>query len=320
MNEKHRILFLVGATMNNIIILFSLLFVNVFATEQECTSLLQGKLDSAMQENSGAFSGLENEDTIAARQIGVIKGGDIPQNCIFSKLRRYQYKQDALYAILAVTNISDREVCVWAANPPFHYVVWHDYRPTIDLLPQETICFFIEIDPASPVARLRYYVGEINIPLNINAPYVMWDTVQSPSQDNISLTIVQKEKLRYSNAFGDYVILQASIASRCNLPVEIQLVPNSSSAYSWYSILNTNEPYPDFALRDHFHVGLTHKNDSFVLLPCENIVSENFLLNEIDLSGGREIIMDIERKKLNGKRIRVRLDQYEVFSPPLLID
>ncbi len=285
------------------------------------TSLPEYAAQNHQQDNSSSTSKYIKEKILNVYQVGVIKGENIPDKCIFSKFAEawgLKYKKDSLYAILSVTNIHNNLVTVRFSNPPYK-LYWHDFWEVMDLAPGETIYFFIEIDNSSPIAEVLTYHGNMTISLDANAPLVDWDTVLSPSSENASLTITQRYTYDYPGAQPpppDVVLLQVSLFSRCKFP--LYFTPQSTKKESFHNIsLTTGEEDVNSSnlLCVMFFERASIK-DNFLLLPGEHIILSNTMIDEKRNDG---LIINASKKKILNKQIKATWI-HGIYSQPIFIN
>lgn len=273
------------------------------------------------QDNSSSTSTYIKEKILNVYQIGVIKGENIPDKCIFSKFAEawgLKYKRDSLYAVLSVTNIYDKLVAVRFSNPPYS-LYCGDFMEIMDLAPGETIYFFIEIDNSSPIAKVLTYHGNMTISLDANAPLVDWDTVLSPSSENASLTITQRYTYDYPGdppPPPDEVLLQVSLFSRCKFP--LYFTPQSTNKESFHNIsLTTGEE--DVNSSNLLCVMFFQRasiEDGFLLLPGEHIILSNTMIDEKRNDG---LIINASKNKILNKPIKA-MWIYGIYSQPIFIN
>lgn len=301
---------------------FVLFIFNVMILVAE-TSAHENMAQNHKQDDSTTTSEYAMERILDVYQIGVIKGDKIPDKSAFGKFAEswgLQYKKDSLYAILSVTNIHNGLVSISFNNPPYkHY--YGDLCQLMELAPGETICFFIEIDNNSPIANLLTYHGNMTIPLDVNASLVDWDTVLSPSSENVTLTI--KHDITYMEPPSDSLILQISLFSRCQFPLYFpapdtnNFPPLGTTKDNVYNItIITGEE--NAISRNMFSMvdfNLRSIEDGFLLLPGEHIISRNAFIYENKNDG---FIYGVLKSTILNKRIRATWIN-GIYSKPLFI-
>ena len=285
------------------------------------TSAPEYAAQNHQQDNLSSTSTYIKEKILNVYQIGVIKGENIPDKCIFSKFAEawgLKYKKESLYAILSVTNIHNNLVTVRFSNPPYK-LYWHDFWEVMDLAPGETIYFFIEIDNSSPIAEVLTYHGNMTISLDANAPLVDWDTVLSPSSENASLTITQRYTYDYPGAHPpppDVVLLQVSLFSRCKFP--LYFTPQSTKKESFHNISLTTgkEDVNSSNLLCVMFFERASIKDGFLLLPGEHIILSNTMIDEKRNDG---LIINASKKKILNKQIKATWI-HGIYSQPIFIN
>lgn len=302
---------------------FYLYFVLLFLISNGITLATEASLpeyaaQNHKQDNSSSTSKYIKEKILNVYQIGVIKGENIPDKCFFSKFAEawgLKYKKDSLYAILSVTNIHNNLVTVRFSNPPYK-LYWHDFWEVMDLAPGETIYFFIEIDNSSPIAEVLTYHGNMTISLDANAPLVDWDTVLSPSSENVNLTINQQHDMPDITPSSDDVILQISLFSRCKFPLYFPPPGTNKDNFYNISIITGEENANSSNMFCMMYFNLRSIEDGFLLLPGERIISSKTCIYKKRNNG--VIQYDLKNKILN-KPIRAMWIN-GIYSQPIFIN
>ena len=193
----------------------------------------------------------------------------------------------------------------------------------MELAPGETICFFIEIDNNSPIANLLTYHGKMTIPLDVNASLVDWDTVLSPSSENVTLTIAQKHYITYMELPSDTLILQISLFSRCQFPLyfpapDTNIFPpldtTKDNVYN-ITIITGEENAISRNMFSMVDFNLRSIEDGFLLLPGEHIISRNVFIYENKNDG---FLYGVSKSTISNKQIRATWIN-GIHSKPLFI-